>query len=217
MVKARQQRKRLRQRSTLTKVTFLVEGGATELNVVPYLYDKGLYPRLSFPKTETFAGGSYSEIRHWLQKNQDTVDVVLVVCDLDRASNHAGAENAAERKNLKAAIDYYEATNIKNNFFFTYPNFEQWLAAGLQCSASTLYKALGYKSDQEGKSEPKLFQKYQGKGGNPTEAARYFEHRPLYFTKKTCINAGVVDESNIDKVHSNLYYLQEYLKELNKK
>ena len=150
-----------------------------------------------------------------MQKNRDKVDVVLVVCDLDRASNHDGSGNRAERMNLQKTINYYENTNIKNNFFFTFPCFETWLAAGLNISASNLYRHLGYQNTDDGKTDSKLLEKYVKSGGDFVMAAQYFVNKPLYFVKKDFTMKSIIDESNIDKKQSNLYYLKEYLSQLN--
>jgi hypothetical protein len=217
MAKAQQKRWKKPKKELKTKITFLVEGEKTERYIIPGMFDVAEYKNIGSYKIEPFKGGSYSEITHWLERNNEVVDVVLVVCDLDRASNHTGAGNKAEKKALKKAIDCSEGLNIKNNFFLTYPNFEEWLAAGLEVRREHLYKALNYKSTSECKSDPKLLERYKKKNGDFAKAKKYFSRRKLlFYTKRNCSENGKIVDKNIDKIQSNLYYLEDYLGKLDK-
>lgn len=216
MAKAQQIRGEKPKKELKTTITFLVEGEKTERYVIPGMFNASEYKNIEGYKIKPFKGGSYSEITNWLEKHSQIEDVVLVVCDLDRASNHNGDGNRAEQKELKKAIACSERLNIKNNFFLTYHNFEEWLAAGLHVKVKNLYTALNYKSTSKGKSDPKLLERYKKKKGDFAKAKQYFSRRLLFYTKRSCSKKGIIVDKNIDKVQSNLYYLEDYLENLDK-
>lgn len=65
-------------------ICFLVEG-TTEENVIDHLYNRTDFPRISFHKAQ-YGGGGYVDIKHWIAKRRDRLDIVIVVSDLDRAA-----------------------------------------------------------------------------------------------------------------------------------
>lgn len=187
-------------------VCFLVEG-TTEENVVDYLYDKADYPRISFHK-EQYGGGGYIDIKHWIDKRRDRLDIVIVVSDLDRA------EKKTEKKSLIEVIHFLYKENPKNNIFLTFPDFEQWMLKGLENPKQTLYQSLGYGNKAAQKSDKSLAMKYERKGGSFELASEYFSTKPLS-SQKIDFKPGRIKEENIDKEQSALWYLKDYLKFLN--
>lgn len=75
-------------------ICFLVEG-TTEENVIDHLYNKTDFPRISFHK-EQYGGGGYVDIKHWIAKRRDRLDIVIVVSDLDRAAKKKEKETLIE-------------------------------------------------------------------------------------------------------------------------
>lgn len=187
-------------------VCFLVEG-TTEENVVDYLYDKADYPRISFRK-EQYGGGGYIDIKHWIDKRRDRLDIVIVVSDLDRAAGKT------EKKSLIEVIHFLYRENPRNNIFLTFPDFEQWMLKGLENPKQTLYQSLGYGNKAAQKSDKTLVMKYERKGGCFERASEYFSTKPLFY-KKMDFKPGRLSEENIDKEQSALWYLKDYLKFLN--
>lgn len=171
-------------------VCFLVEG-TTEENVVDYLYDKADYPRISFHK-EQYGGGGYIDIKHWIDKRRDRLDIVIVVSDLDRA------EKKTEKKSLIEVIHFLYKENPKNNIFLTFPDFEQWMLKGLENPKQTLYQSLGYGNKAAQKSDKTLVMKYERKGGSFELASEYFSTKPLFY-QKIDFKPGRIKEEYIDK------------------
>ena len=62
-------------------VLFLVEG-KTEKNIIFHLFDQKDYPNISFSVQE-YQGGGYVDIKNWITKRRDSLDIVFVICDLD--------------------------------------------------------------------------------------------------------------------------------------
>ena len=88
-------------RRKLQKSVLLLVEGSTERNIIPHCFDKRDYPDLSIT-IHDYNGGGYMEIEHWISRRRDTLDIVLVVCDLDRAASSKDEEKAL-RKTIAAA------------------------------------------------------------------------------------------------------------------
>lgn len=187
------------------KVLFLVEG-TTEKNIIFHLFDQNDYLNISFSVKE-YQGGGYVDIKNWITKRRDSLDIVFVLCDLDRAQEET-------EKNLITTIKFLENENIGNNIFLSCPDFEQWLLRGLPGSNSRpLYNCLGYANEARQKADEHLFFKYTGAGGNFSTAERYFSGRPLFYIKRD-FSKGIFQEEYINTEQSSLYYLRDYLKVL---
>lgn len=189
-------------------ICFLVEG-TTEENVIDHLYNKTDFPRISFHKAQ-YGGGGYVDIKHWIAKRRDRLDIVIVVSDLDRAAKKK------EKETLIEVIHFLYRENPKNNIFLTFPDFEQWMFMGLENRKQTLYQSLGYATKSAQKSDKSLAMKYERKGGSFAFAAEYFTGKPLFYEKKD-FTSGIIREEYIDKEQSALWYLKDYLKVLNDK
>lgn len=189
-------------------ICFLVEG-TTEENVIDHLYNKTDFPRISFHKAQ-YGGGGYVDIKHWIAKRRDRLDIVIVVSDLDRAAKKK------EKETLIEVIHFLYRENPKNNIFLTFPDFEQWLLKGLRNPKQSLYQSLGYATKSAQKSDKSLAMKYERKGGSFAVAAEYFAGKPLFYKKKD-FTSGIIREEYIDKEQSALWYLKDYLKVLNDK
>lgn len=129
-------------------ICFLVEG-TTEENVIDHLYNKTDFPRISFHKAQ-YGGGGYVDIKHWIAKRRDRLDIVIVVSDLDRAAKKK------EKETLIEVIHFLYRENPKNNIFLTFPDFEQWLLKGLKNPKQSLYQSLGYATKSAQKSDKSL-------------------------------------------------------------
>lgn len=121
-------------RKLKTKVLFLVEG-KTEKNIIFHLFDQNDYSNISFSVKE-YQGGGYADIRHWVAKRRDSLDIVFVICDLDRA------QEDTERKSLITTIKFLENANNRNNIFLSCPDFEQWMLCGLPGSNNKPFTAV---------------------------------------------------------------------------
>lgn len=122
-------------RKLKTKVLFLVEG-KTEKNIIFHLFDQNDYSNISFSVKE-YQGGGYADIRHWVAKRRDSLDIVFVICDLDRA------QEDTERKSLITTIKFLENANNRNNIFLSCPDFEQWMcSAGCPAVITSRYTAV---------------------------------------------------------------------------
>ena len=75
-------------------ICFLVEG-TTEENVIDHLYNRTDFPRISFHKAQ-YGGGGYVDIKHWIAKRRDRLDIAIVVSDLDRAAKKKEKETLIE-------------------------------------------------------------------------------------------------------------------------
>lgn len=198
-------------RRKLQKSVLLLVEGSTERNIIPHCFDKRDYPDLSIT-IHDYNGGGYMEIEHWISRRRDTLDIVLVVCDLDRA-----ASSKDEEKALRKTIEFLWNENRKNNIFLTCPAFEEWLLRGLPASPSSpLFRCLGYGSEKEQKSDTRLWDHFVRKGGTPAIAAAWFRNKPLYY-KKVDFSQGQFDENHLTTSQSALYYLEDYLQLLNDK
>ena len=184
-------------------ICFLVEG-TTEENVIDHLYNKTDFPRISFHK-EQYGGGGYVDIKHWIAKRRDRLDIVIVVSDLDRAAKKK------EKETLIEVIHFLYRENPKNNIFLTFPDFEQWMLRGLPGSNNRpLYHCLGYANEAEQKADNHLFSKYTDAGGSFSTAERYFSGRPLFYIKKD-FSQGTIQNEYVNAEQSSLYYLRDYL------
>lgn len=189
------------------KVLFLVEG-KTEKNIIFHLFDQNDYPNISF-SVEEYQGGGYVDIKNWIAKRRDSLDIVLVICDLDRV------QEDTERKNLITTIKFLMNENIRNNIFLSYPDFEQWMLRGLSGSNNRpLYLRLGYANETEQKADVHLFAKYTGAGGSFSASKEYFSGRFLFYMKKD-FSKGKFQEEYVNAEQSSLYYLKDYLDLLN--
>ena len=148
------------------KVLFLVEG-KTEKNIIFHLFPLSLAMMLNyflaFQRThhlllQSFA--AYNQYRHWVAKRRDSLDIVFVICDLDRAREDT------ERESLIKTIKFLENANNRNNIFLSCPDFEQWMFCGLPGNNRPLYRCLGYANKEEQKADEHLFSKYTGAGGS---------------------------------------------------
>lgn len=91
-----------------------------------------------------------------MAKRRDSLDIVFVICDLDRAKEDT------ERKSLITTIKFLEKANNMNNIFLSCPDFEQWMLCGLPGSNNKpLYRCLGYANKEEQKADEHLFPSIQ--------------------------------------------------------
>ena len=185
------------------RVLFLVEG-KTEKNIIFHLFDRNEYENISFSVKE-YQGGGYADIRHWVAKRRDSLDIVFVICDLDRV------QEDTERKNLITTIKFLMNEDIRNNIFLSYPDFEQWMLRGLSGSNNrSLYLRLGYANETEQKADVHLFAKYTGAGGSFSASKEYFSGRFLFYMKKD-FSKGKFQNEYVNAEQSSLYYLRDYL------
>lgn len=184
------------------KVLFLVEG-KTEKNIIFHLFDQNDYPNISF-RVKEYQGGGYADIRHWVAKRRDSLDIVFVICDLDRAREDT------ERESLIKTIKFLENANNRNNIFLSCPDFEQWMFCGLPGNNRPLYRCLGYANETEQKADVHLFAKYTGAGGSFSASKEYFSGRFLFYMKKD-FSKGKFQEEYVNAEQSSLYYLRDYL------
>ncbi|WP_099208254.1 RloB domain-containing protein [Urinicoccus timonensis] len=182
---------------TTEKITIICEGESEES------YIKGLLTEFKLLTNNIeiirIDGGGYSSARNYLMKNKKIINIALVVMDLDRCSSVSN-----EKKKLKSLILLLENLNGKNNIFLTYPNFEAWVAACLNCDESDLANK-GYKKGNG------VYKFIRNNGGSYENALKIFENNGLYYEKKS-INKGIYYEENIKNKHSSLYYFIDYLK-----
>lgn len=182
---------------TTEKITIICEGESEESYIRGLLTEfKLLTNNIEITRID---GGGYSSARNYLMKNKKIINIALVVMDLDRCSSVSN-----EKNKLKSLILLLEHLNDKNNIFLTYPNFEAWIAACLNCNESGLAKK-GYKKGNG------VYKFIRNNGGSYENALKIFENDGLYYEKKS-VNKGIYYEENIKNKHSSLYYFIDYLK-----
>lgn len=190
-------------------VLILVEGKKTEMNVIPNHVVKAAYPHLSI-NYGNYNGGGYIDIQNWITRHSASLDIVLVICDLDRAES---GQN--EQDTLCSVIHFLEKNNIKNNIFLTYPAFEDWLLHGLPFTQfRELYQCLGYQNIRSQKADKNLWVHFIKKGGTWETSKTWFKSKPLFYEKKD-FQVGKINKDYISQPQSSLYYFDEYLKLLN--
>lgn len=185
-------------------ITFVLEG-ETEASILKILCDKQEYANLKFTKPVCLCGGGYNSVKWYIERNQNTLDIVLVIADLDRAGNDSN-----EAANLEKVIKMLEKNKSSNNIFLTHPNIEAWL----KNSFTKAIKGNIHTFLHSYKGDPDLAEKYLRKGGTYAAAKVYFLSKRLYY-KKIGISKGVFDRDALGMEQSSLYYLQDYLELLN--
>lgn len=181
---------------TTEKILILCEGETEEGYINGLLSEYNL--STSNVEVQSLNGGGYSSVKKFLDKNKKILNIVLVIMDLDRSSSVSN-----EKAKLKSLIKTLENLNVKNNIFLTYPNFETWVAACLNCDEMELKKK-GY---QKGNAVYKFIRNNQGSYKTGVDV---LSGREVYFEKKD-YRTGVFYEEQIDKKHSALYYFIDYL------
>lgn len=190
-------------RKQLTKIKFLVEG-PTEKN-----YFKDLLKDINYKlhiDIEDVGGGGYSSFTNKININKVIYDIIIVIADLDRVSNHKN-----EKGNLKTLIKLIEKENKKNNIFLTFRNIETWIEATFDYRVSNLTSELGYTGSSKGKND--IYKRLKDKNARFENGISKFKKKDLYYYKPS-LDKGVTQEVNIYKVQSNLMYFIDYLNDI---
>lgn len=150
---------------------------------------------------ESLGGGGYTSIKNNIEKNRRLYNIVIIVCDLDRAT-----QKKNEKLNLKALINLIENENLKNNIFLNCPEIEVWIAANIGVSSADLQQ-LGY---EKGNTVCRFLRTQRG---SYERACEHFAAVNLYYEKRS-FKKGIYKEEAMSIPHSNLVYFVDYMKML---
>ena len=188
------------------KIYFLVEGKTEKYFI------KGLLEHLELKvsnKIENIEGGGYKDFLDYFYKNRDTMDIIIVVCDLDKANS-----NASELVNLERLIKELGKNNLENTLFMTHYNIETLFYRTLAIPANiSVSSFLGYTgSNSKGKED--IFEKLSGRGFTYQGIVRSFSKNNLFYTKAIPNLKGVTNQSNLANIQTNFIYFKEYIESL---
>lgn len=186
-------------------ILFLVEGDTEKYFI------KGLMKYLNFRiphDIESMNGGGYINFKNYIQRNSLISDIIIAVCDLDKA-----AANDSERAILERVISFLEKENIKNTLFLTFKNSETLFEVGTQCPSNCdIYEYLGYRNTKKGQED--IFEKLIAKNFSLDEIRKQFKNVSLYYSKDDITKKGQILRENIDKHQSNFSYFKEYIEKI---
>lgn len=188
----------------LGNIAILCEGQTEEI----YLKDllKG------FKKIEVFSleGGGYKPMDQELPRYEDRYEVLLLVCDLDRANNNRG-----EMIQLNRLIGHLQKINKKNNIFLTFENIEYWFSCciGDKSEGASIAALSGYKKGLDALKFLKENNATYDKGVN---LLKNQEPSDYYFYKRSPNIKESPKTENVGVYQSTLWYLLDYIKVLQK-
>lgn len=182
---------------TTEKVLIICEGETDECYISQLLKDYSLIT--ANVTVDSSAGGGYTNIKNYIERNRSLYSIILVVCDLDRA-----AHKDIEKRNLKSLINLLERENPKNNVFLNNPEIEIWIAACIGVSTDDL-KELGY---EKGNTVCRFLREHKG---SYEKACEQFADAELYF-EKVGFRKGIYKEEAISTPHSNLICFLDYMR-----
>ncbi len=137
-------------------------------------------------------------------------NIILVVLDLDNEEKNDGMTEEKLNEKLKNIINYLEDDNDYNNIFFTYKNFETFLAKCIDEEKIGKWNNIDTKKI---KSDPMIYSKVM-RNGTIENAEKSFNENNLYYKKKDFEKAKPKKE-NISKIQSGLTYIVEYIEKIN--
>lgn len=184
---------------TTEKILIVCEGKTEESYINQLLKDSNLIT--ANITVDSSAGGGYTNIKNYIERNKTLYSIILIVCDLDRATH-----KPVEKRNLKALINLIEKENLKNNIFLNNPEIEVWIAASINANPNEL-PALGY---EKGNTVCRFLRDRQG---SYERACQYFANSDLYYEKRE-FKKGHFNESMLVNPHSNLIYFIDYMRKL---
>ncbi|MGL5384079.1 MAG: TOPRIM nucleotidyl transferase/hydrolase domain-containing protein [Culicoidibacterales bacterium] len=187
----------LPKRQLANKLSFLVEGPTEKY------YFEALLKHLNYRERieiQSIAGGGYTSFKHYFQKNQEKIDVCVVIADLDRA-----VQDHREQRVLEQLINQIEKENACSIFFLTNANIETWFQATLPAKVN--FTQLNIK-----KADPEVFKKLLAAGATLEQAEQAFKSRDKFYFKKNFTVKGQIKGENLHKQQSNLVEFKSFLK-----
>jgi len=156
----------------LPKITIsVIVEGFSEENYINGLKSDLLGDEFCF-KIENVKGGGYKEIYKKLAQFRGTQIPVLIVTDLDRAS-----QNTTELLNLQNLIQKMQQINKFNNIFLTFKKFETFLSANFNPFAKNYPENLGNYTLQDLKNKADLYDFIKRNKGSFENAKSYFNNK----------------------------------------
>lgn len=196
MARNERRNRQLPKRTTQTKMTFLVEGPTEKYYFTELLKSLRYSDKIVI---ETVGGGGYISFQHYFQKNQDMIDICVIITDLDRA-----VDSHSEKQTLQRIITGIEKENPKSIFFLTNENIETWLDA-------TLPDGKSFKNLKISKGDKDVFKKLASQGGSMNQAEYIFKLQKMYYHKNDFAKKGYILAEYIHLKQSNLALFQEFL------
>ncbi|MDA3046882.1 hypothetical protein OFO10_06895 [Campylobacter sp. VBCF_06 NA8] len=184
-------------------IRVIVEGFSEE-NYINGLKSDLLGDEFCF-KIENVKGGGYKEIYKKLAQFRGTQIPVLIVTDLDRAS-----QDTTELSNLANLIHKMQQFGKFNNIFLTFEKFETFLSANFNPFAKDFPKNLNCDL-KDLKNKVDLYEFLKRNGGKFENAKRYFDIRSenLCFCKISDKKAKF-DEEKVALIQSSFVNFAEY-------
>lgn len=177
--------------------------GQTEKNYLKELKNKLLDSSFKL-EIDNVYNGNYVSFLNKVAEYRGTETPILIVVDLDRASN-----DDAELKHLKELIDKLVKTNKQNNIFLTYPNFETFLSAHFDPFCNDLKGKLGLRNSDEIKSRTDILDKIENHGGNFKNTKKHLSDNNLFYNKSD-FSSGLINKNNIRTKQSSLVNFIDY-------
>lgn len=160
-------------------------------------------------------GGGYERMRVLLPKYKNLYEVILVVCDLDRAFDDDG--KVVEVKRLDRLITELQKIDKRNNIFLSYKNIEFWIACCIGISVSGNYEAeLKNKGYEKGADVVKFLENHGGTYKQGVNCLQGQNESLFYFYKKEPTRKVFPKKQDVMHPQSTLWYFLDYIKLLQK-
>lgn len=196
-------------RNKITTIKFIVEGETEKQYFKEMFKDKNININSEIELSRgTRGGGGYKDFIKNIEKNRNVNDVVIVITDLDKATDKT---KPTEKDNLNSLIKLLEKENMKNNIFLTLDDFETWIKSMFKNEPKNLSEFLGFGDNHKGKTN--VYNSVIKKDGSFEIASKKFANENLYYTKKE-FKKGKIEIDNLFLQQSNLTYFLEYIQKI---
>lgn len=157
-------------------------------------------------KVFNICGGGYKSITERLPKYKNRFEILLVICDLDRAFT-----SNTELNNLNRLIVELQRIDKRNNIFLTYENIEFWFACCLGDKNINVKNMKGYK---KGGDIIKFLEEHDGDFEKGKELLRNEDVSKYYFYKKEPLKKEFPRKQDVVHKQSTMWYFLDYIKNL---
>lgn len=171
-----------------------------------YFYVKHITQNLKKIQVYCLDGGGYRSLMESFPKFMKRYEVLLLVCDLDRAANIPG-----EVIQLNRMIEALQKINIKNNIFLSYENIEYWFACciGESDNKFSVIKCKGYK---KGKDAVTFLKEHDGSYERGKSFLMGVNPELYYFYKIRLDKKVSPKKENVARHQSTMWYFLDYIK-----
>ncbi|WP_302791810.1 RloB domain-containing protein [Dialister invisus] len=196
----RRQARKSKRLNIMGNIAILCEGSTEEF------YLKDLLKELKKVDIYSLEGGGYKPMEYSLSQYKDRYEVLLLVCDLDRANNNAG-----EMIQLNKLIRSLQNINVKNNIFLTFKNIEYWFSCCIGNNAidASITTVPGYRKGSD------AFKFLKRNGATYDQGKALLKNQDIssyYFYKVNPNIKASPKRENVGVFQSTLWYLLDYIK-----